>query len=130
MDDQLYKEAMYSGFFDELGLLEKQQMFEKQAAGLGTLVKGFRQLGKDPTKALGGVRRAWEVGVRRGAGLGRGQAGPLQGGVANRLRQAWGGVKNVAKTPAGQAIGATALGAGALGAGAVGTGYAAGRAQG
>jgi len=127
MEDQMFKEAMYSGFFDELSLLEKQQILEKQALNLRTIGRGFRQIWKDPGKATQSIGRAWDVGVKRGGGLGAGQSGPLQGGVGNRLRQAWGGLKSVARTPAGQAAGATALGAGALGAGALGTGYVMGR---
>lgn len=118
MNDQMYKEAMYSGFFNELELLEKQQMLEKQAIGLGTLAKGFKQVFRDPRKALGGMKHSFQVGQRRAAGLGRGQQGPMAGGVGNRLRQAWGGAKNVARTPAGQAALAAGGGVATVGVGA------------
>jgi len=120
MDRDLQR-MMYNDFFNEM--LEIQ----KEAGWLGTALKGGKRLLNDPTKSMGSLRKAWDVGVRRGAGMGRGVAGPLPGGVGNRLGQAWGGVRNVMKTPEGRALALGAGGAGLAGAGAMGTGYMAGR---
>lgn len=125
------KLAMYDSFFKELEDIEKVAMFQK-VAGLSllrTVGRGFQQLASDPTRATRGVGRAFEVGSRRAARAalpgGIGPVAPAQG-IGQHLSRTWGGLKNVARTPAGQALGVGAaagtLGVGALGAGAFGAG--------
>jgi len=120
MDQDMYKKAMYSGFFDELGQLEKQAMLEKQAVSIGTIGKGFKKLWKDPKKAWESAKHTFRVGADRAARGGPGAQGPIAPAksVGDHLRRAWGGASNVARTPVGQAALVGGGGLAAVGGGA------------
>ena len=133
-------EQAYSAFFDELGEIEKRRMLTKIALGkeatlLGGVAKGFRSAAKNPGGIASRLSKAWQGGVRAQAKR-VGALKPVQGPVppgAKGLGKgvgdmgAWdkisGGLRGVARSNTGKAVGATALGVGAIG----GAGYAAGR---
>lgn len=128
MDDQLYKEAMYVGFFDELGLLEKQQLLEKNARVglLRQIGSGFSRIGR---RGVGGTATRLEKAYRTGAG----RAGNLMDPKAKfqGARKALGGIGSVMRTREGKALAAAGLGgAAAVGGAGMAAGYGAGRLQG
>lgn len=137
------QEIMFGAFFDELGQIEKTAMLQKAASGelekeagwFGTAVKGFKQVGRTLSGASNApktapwqqVQNAWNIGRRRGAGLGRNVSGPVPGGgVPGSLGSYWGGVKSVSKLPVARA----AMLTGGVGAAGLGAAHLAGRMQG
>lgn len=122
MNDELYKEAMYQGFFDELSKLERQQLLEKQAAGIfRQIAGGFRRIGK---KGVGATANRLERAYKSGAGRAGNQG-------AGGFGRAMGGVRSVLRTREGKALATAGLGgAAAIGGAGMAAGYGMGRAQG
>lgn len=115
MDDE-YRMTMYQGFFDELSVLEKQAMLEKQAInamGAGNLLRTGKSMLKAPADALKTLGGTFSRGMSKA---------PKDASQWGRLGQ---GAKALWNTPGGRAA---AIGTGALGVGGLATAGALGRA--
>jgi len=133
----MIEETTYSAFFDELGEIEKRRILTK-VAFLGGAAKGTKMMltgSKAGGGVLGRLGKAWQGGVRAQAKR-VGALTPIQGPVQSGAKSlgkgvgdmgTWdhvsGGLRGVARSNTGKAVGAAALGVGALG----GAGYLAGR---
>lgn len=135
-------EQTYTAFFDELSAIGRQRMLlytalPKEASLLGSVGRGFKMMATKPGGITSRLSKAWSGGVRAQAkrvGALKPAQGPVQSGASrgrsgvgemNVWDRVSGGLKGVARSSTGKAVGATALGVGAVG----GTGAALGRAS-